>query len=461
LAETAADVFKRLVAAKPPGHRTFQLDTACVLGGSIAGLIAARVLADHARHVVIFERDVVNEEGRSRAGVPQDQQLHVLTSGLTWLERWLPGFTEEMLDRGAELAEPGEFVQYLDGSRQRPVRDHRMISASRPMIESRVRARVLALTNVLAVQARATGLEFHDGRVCAVLGDSGGAVGTLQTDIVVDAMGRASKLSDWLTRGGYDRPPLHRLATGINYASALFKRLPRRDGQAVTTAARFGPPYPADGVAVAAATAVENDQWLVTLMGYDDSGPGRTLKAFQKTCQKLPPVFAEAAADPATGEIMTYHQADSRRRDFADVRNFPAGLVSVGDAVASFNPIYGQGMSSAALHGSCLSEYLLPEPDLGRPATAFFDLQKIVVDAAWTISAGGDAARLDALNGTEVPAEVGRQRWALDQLIQATVTDDVVASKVNDVSFMVAHPDTLADPALLERAVIANKQCSR
>ena len=102
--------------------------------------------------------------------------------------------------------------------------------------------------------------------------------------------------------------------------------------------------------------------------------------------------------DAVTGEIFTYHQADSRRRDFAGLARFPAGLLSV-----------------------------------------------------------GDAARLDALTGAQVPQDISRQRWTLDQLIQASPADQVVARAVNDVTFMLAHPDTLADPALLNRAIAANQ----
>jgi 2-polyprenyl-6-methoxyphenol hydroxylase-like FAD-dependent oxidoreductase len=453
VAESAITIFKRLAEAKPPEQASILFETACVLGGSVAGLLAARVLADHARQVVVIERDTVTAEDQPRPGVPQDQQLHVLLpGGFYWLERWLTSFTREMLDHGAELAEPGQFVQYLDGQKQLQAGQHRLLMASRPFIESRIRAKVLALPNVTIMQSQATGLECRDGRVTAVHCGSGE---TLPADIVVDAMGRASKLSDWLSSAGYDRPELQRLPTGISYTSALFKRTAQKDEPELATAARFTPPYPLEDLVCAAVCAIENDQWLATVMGYGDIRPGRDLKTFQETCAKLLPAHAQLTGDPVTGEILSYYQADSRRRDYAGLTHLPAGLVSVGDAVASFNPIYGQGMSSAALHASCLSEYLKTKPDPGRPATAFFDLQKIVVDAAWSISAGGDAARLDTLSGAEVPEEVARQRWAFDQLIHATHTDEVVSRAFDDVCFMVAHPDTLADPALLDRAIAA------
>lgn len=448
-----AVVFDRLVHAGPPGEAPDSFETACVLGGSIAGLAAARVLADHARQVVIIERDTVNEEGVPRAGVPQDQHLHVLMpGGHAWMERWLPGLTQEMCAHGAGLTDPVQRDEYLDGQ-LRAGDDHELVMASRPFIESRIRARVLALPNVVAVQAGAAGLEYSDDRVSGMRFRSGEV---LPAQFAVDAMGRASKLSDWLRDAGYDTPRLQRLPVGINYATARFKRTPG-EGKPFT-GARYSPPYPVDGVTATAVTAIENDQWLLTLMSYDDMRPGRTLDAFRETCAKLPHGFAEAASAPLIGEIMTYHQADSRRRDFTGLTRFPAGLVSVGDAVASFNPMFGQGMSAAALQGSCLSEYLRAEPDLSAPATAFFDLQKVVVDAAWSLSAGADTARLDALSGAKVPEEVSRQREAFGQLMRATLTDKIVAGQLSNVAYMLAHPDTLADPALFERAIAANQQ---
>jgi 2-polyprenyl-6-methoxyphenol hydroxylase-like FAD-dependent oxidoreductase len=455
VAPSAIAAFTQLVEARPPERPSIWFDTACVLGGSIAGLLAARVLADHARRVVVIERDLVNIDGRSRAGVPQDRQVHVLLpGGRRWLEHWLPGLTRDLQDQGSVLSGPGQFVQYTDGRPQ--VHERPLLTASRPLLESRIRARVLALPNVSTRRSQVTGLEYRDGRVTAVRYRSGQAAHVLPADLVVDAMGRASRLADWLDRDGYDVPPLQRLATSINYASALFKRT--RPPALTAAVALFSPPYPVDGVAVAGLGAIEHEQWLVLLMGYDDSRPGRTLEAFQDTCAKLPPVFAEAVRDAVTGEIVTYHQADSRRRDFAGLARFPAGLLSVGDAVASFNPIYAQGMSAAALHASCLSEYLRTEPVPGRPATAFLNLERLVADAAWTLSAGGDAARLDALTGAQVPEDISRRHWALDQLIRASPVDEVVARAVNDVTFMLAHPDTLADPALLDRAIAANQQ---
>jgi 2-polyprenyl-6-methoxyphenol hydroxylase-like FAD-dependent oxidoreductase len=154
------------------------------------------------------------------------------------------------------------------------------------------------------------------------------------------------------------------------------------------------------------------------------------------------------------GEITTYHQADSRRRDYHLV-TLPARLVSVGDAVASFNPVYGQGMSSAALHASCLSAYLQGAPDLTASAREFFDLQRVVVDAAWEVSTATDLARVR----TTPPPPLTRIRRSLrTQVLTASVTDPVIAGRVSAVTYMLTHPATLNRWGTVLRAVAVNKR---
>ena len=454
------EVFDQLNRVDLPARTPVLFDTACVLGGSVAGLLAARVLADHSRRALIIERDQVNVEGRPRAGIPQDRQGHVLLpGGLAQIERWLPGVTREAQDLGGVLVGRDQQQVYLDGHAQVRSGDVRILLGSRPFLESRIRSRVLALDNVSALSAQATGLDFRDGAVSAVRYVTDGAEHEVSVDFVVDAMGRASKLSDWVEQAGYDRPPMQRVPTGISYATAHFERSEQPDELDLSCAlAQFSPGSAPGGVAVGAVHAIEHDQWLVFLMTYGDERAARSIEDFRSLCAKLPPIFAHAAGGTVTRQLLTYRQADSRRRDFVGLSHFPARLVSVGDAVASFNPVYGQGISSAALHASCLSAYLVGEPSFDKPASEFFALQEMVVDAAWTMSAGSDAARWDALEGREVPEEIQRQRAAMDELMRATLVDGTVAQAFNRVVFMLAHPYTLGDPDLLDRAAAANRR---
>jgi 2-polyprenyl-6-methoxyphenol hydroxylase-like FAD-dependent oxidoreductase len=451
-------LFEELVDAGPPRDGSVLFGTAAVLGGSMAGLLAARVLADHAGRVIIVERDDLPATPGSRAGTPQDQQVHtLLPAGRLWLERWLPGFTADMVDHGALLCGGDTTSTAFDGHRQaRGNADFQLLIASRPLLEARLRVRVLARPNVTLLRARVTGLRYRDDAVSAVVYEDDHGPGLLDTDFTVDAMGRPSRLSDWVAADGYDKPGLERLPAPINYATAMFERQdPTSDLDIACALGLFSPGREIGGVSVAAANAIEDDQWIVMLMGYGEARPGRTVEEFRDLCDRLPGVFGAAAAGRITRDLVTYHQAESRRRDFTGLTRFPARLVSVGDAVASFNPIYGQGMSSAALHASCLSSYLTDGPDLAVPANGFFEPQRTVVDAAWAVSAGGDSERLDAVNGVEVPEEVRRQRAAMRQIVGATLSDPDVAEAFNRVSYMLRHPATLADPAVLERAFAA------
>ncbi|MGM0353187.1 FAD-dependent oxidoreductase [Streptomyces sp. ECR3] len=464
--ESEPEVFESLVKTEPPSPSVL-FDTACVMGGSIAGLFAARVLADRARQVVVLEPDEIAAEPGTRAGVPQDQQVHtLLPAGHRWVERWIPGVTEEARERGASLCGPDKTVTALNGFPQASYEGgHHMLAIGRPLLESLIRDRVTALPNVSLVRARATGLRYADGATDGVRFVPTGADGhgtqeeeILAADFVVDAMGRSSRLAHWLEEDGYDQPRLERLEAPVNYATALFERpTPFEDLESAAVLQLFTPDHPSGGVSVAAANAIEGGQWLVMLMGHGDNRPGRTVEEFRAACAELPGVFGEAAGGTLTRPVVTYHQADSRRRHFTGAGRLPARLVSVGDAVASFNPVYGQGMSSAALHASCLASYLAGGADLDTAATEFFRLQQVVVDAAWAVSAGGDAARLDAANGTEVPEEVRRQRWAMEQILEATLTDGDVARAFQEVSYMLRHPAALADPDILNKAMAANE----
>jgi 2-polyprenyl-6-methoxyphenol hydroxylase-like FAD-dependent oxidoreductase len=160
------------------------------------------------------------------------------------------------------------------------------------------------------------------------------------------------------------------------------------------------------------------------------------------------------ASKKALGDVRTYRQADSRRRDFHALTRLPARLVATGDSVASFNPIYGQGMSSAALHASCLSEYLRTAPDLNQPAREFFVLQKVIVDAAWDISTTADLA-LPHVDGP-YPRGYRMLRWLNGQIMAASAVDPEIARRVDEVTFMLKHPASLATPGTLLRSILTN-----
>ncbi|MFC7545388.1 FAD-dependent monooxygenase [Plantactinospora sp. GCM10030261] len=464
-----ARIFNDIATQRPPEDSTVLLGRAAVLGGSIAGLLAARVLAEYAERVVIVERDDVTEVTDARPGVPQGNQVHLLLpAGHLQIERWFPGLTEQALELGACLATPDARHTYLDGRRKVRGVDLDMLSASRPFIEDLLRRRLRDLPNVSSVRGRATDLRFDGTAVTGVRyetpdgpapgGAGGPATDTLDADLVVDAMGRASRLNDWLERHGWDRAPLTRLVVNINYSTAVFRRTEAKpDPVSVLVGSS-----PARGSEISGAglTAVEDDRWMIMLAGYGDCRPGHDAEDMVRRCRtEFPPEFGRVVEGEMLFPVRSFHHADSRRRDFHRCRRLPAGLVSVGDAVASFNPIYGQGMSSAALHASCLSMYLRRRPDLRTPARDFFALQKVVVDAAWGMTAAADLAR------PSVPGPRPRGHrltsWVADQIVEATVSDETLNRRLDEVTFMLRHPNALATPGTLIRALNVNRRNRR
>jgi 2-polyprenyl-6-methoxyphenol hydroxylase-like FAD-dependent oxidoreductase len=451
-----AAAFDRIGTTDPPVSTPCHFRTVHVLGGGIAGLIAARVLADAARRVVIIEPDGLAHDldGAPRPGVPQGYQVHtLLPGGRAQFERFFPGIAQEALDNGAILSTSDRTVAYVDNAEQLGTPNAELLSCSRPFLESLIRRRVLALPNVSVKKGRVTGLTYARGAVNAVRYVSSGEV-VESTEFVVDATGRASRLPYWLQHGGWPRPETERLRVEVQYLSARFRRSRDWPGP-YTGVCRYSLQSSGKGLPGAAFAAIEDEQWAIMLAYYEIDGRRESAHDFSSSFRDLPAIFQEVAQSELIGGVVPYRHPDSRWRHFEAMSHFPAGLVAVGDSAASFNPVYGQGMSSAALHASCLSEYLRSEPDTDAPARYFLDLQKVVIEAAWQLSTAGDAARLGVRNPS-VTATERRRAWALRQVMTAMSSDVEVATAVRAVTFMTAHPESLTEPDLVRRAARIN-----
>jgi 2-polyprenyl-6-methoxyphenol hydroxylase-like FAD-dependent oxidoreductase len=454
---TPSRVFAQLNAPDRPAAPKRLMSRAVVLGGSMAGLLAARVLSDHADEVLLVERD--GDAGfEPRPGVPQGTQVHaLLPAGGKQLERWFPGFGEEAIAAGAVVPPVEDVRQYVNGNLHPhpPVLSGAGVTlvTTRPFLEGMVRARVAMIPNVRTVRGRADGLVIGGGRVTGVhYHPEDGEPLTEPADMVVDAMGRSSRLGDWLADAGWPRPPMRRMPIRLNYATAMFKR----DRQVSPVAVVVSQDRPAPGrvARIGGVNAVEGDRWIMLIAGYADDRPSRDPADFAARCRRdFPSEFGDIAENAEMiGDVVTYHQADSRRRDYHELDRLPAGLVAAGDAVASFNPVYGQGMTSAALHASCLSAYLNSGPRLDEPARTYFADVRVIVDAAWQISTTADLAlpHVDGPypRGYRVVSGIGNMVFA------TSAVDQELNRRMTMVTTMLAHPSSLAHPTVLVRALL-------
>ncbi|PKV82645.1 NAD(P)/FAD-dependent oxidoreductase [Streptomyces sp. TLI_146] len=435
---------------------------AIVLGGSFGGLLAARVLSDHTDDVVVIDTDDLSTSGTG-PGAPHRDQLHALLAmGHLRLERWFPGITEETVADGALLGQGSQVQFHVDGVRKVDLPEARMLSATRPFLESHLRRRVMALPNVRFLHGRASGL-LDDGRRITGVRITPVAPApehphpdefTLDADLVVDAMGRSSRLGKWLQASGWEAPPLDRMRVDLGYATASFTRGDELPGTVIAhatpgPASNYRPQLSEPG----ALAAVEDSQWSVVLAGYTDYRPGPDPEQFLARMRRcVAPLRTVADVCTMVGEVRPYHFRESTRREFTRLTRFPGGLVALGDSVASVNPIYGQGLTLAALQASSLAVHLASGAHPHAPAWDYFRRARTVVGAAWDLATTADLAQPHVTG--PYPRGYRLSRWAGDQLITASVHDSRVNSAFTDVLHMNAHPRTLTRPSLLLRAAL-------
>ncbi|MFJ8693258.1 FAD-dependent oxidoreductase [Streptomyces roseolilacinus] len=433
---------------------------AVVIGGSVAGLLAARVLADHAERVTVVERDRFPEEAEPRAGVPQGRHLHVLLEGgQRALEQLLPGVMGELLADGApRVGMPEDVVQWQAGDwYHRTAAVVHLVTASRPLVEQAIRRRVLADPRVTAVQAtEAVGLVGDAARVRGVLvrgrgAGRGGEPRPIAADLVVDASGRGSRASRWLAALGAEPPHEEIIDTGLAYASRFYRH--DRHGEETDARGYFVVPNPHQAYS-GVALPVEDGRFLVTLSGLRGQEPPGDGAAFEEFAGRLPhPVLRDwlAKAEPVSPVYGFRDTANVRRRYDRPGRR-PAGFLVTGDALCAFNPIYGQGMAVAAMAAVVLRDALASRrtPTTSRVQRALLRASR----QAWDISAGadrkmpgavGDAARTSPL---ERPVD-----WYMARLQRRVGSDPVVGSVFRPV-LSLTKPLTALFAPRVARAVL-------
>lgn len=429
------------------------MQRAVVLGGSFAGLVTARVLSGFADDVVIVEPDVLDKEV-SGPGAPHRRQLHaLLTTGHSQLERLYPGITAEMTAGGAQVGS-GKAVQfYVDGRLRPALDDVKMLGATRPFIESAVRRNTHKLRNVRFLTGRGRGLILQGDRVRGVRCTPAGQKPetTLPADIVVDAMGRSSRLSTWLEQEGWPAPPLSRMKVDLGYATATFHRGSELPGTVIAHStpgpdSKYQPILCEPG----GLAAVEDNRWTVVLAGYAGYRPTQDPQQFLARMRRCVAPLREVAEHSAMeSDVEPFHFGESRRRRFCATHRFPGGLVAIGDSVASLNPIYGQGLTLATLQAFALAAYLRSGATPHAPAWDYFRRADVFVNAAWSLSTTADLAQPHVTG--PYPPGYRLIRWVGDKITQASVTDPEINRSFMDILHMRQHPRTLTRPHTLLR----------
>ncbi|MEV6217810.1 FAD-dependent monooxygenase [Nocardia sp. NPDC051833] len=424
---------------------------AIVIGAGVAGLLAARVLADTYERVTLVERDELDAKATVRRGVPQAWHLHgLLDRGRRVMEELYPGFTEQAVSDGATVAEVLVGTRWYVGGARLAAGSTGLTSviATRSLLETVLRRRTLRLRGIeLLTRTTVQGLVGDARRVRAVtvLGPAGEQ--TLVADLVVDAGGRGSRITQWLTAIGAETPEEERLDVDLGYASRFFRHRPGQlSGQAsviVSTGAngRGG-----------GAVRVEGDRWHVTLAGMLGDHPPVDDAGFREYAASLsaPDIHTIVLGSEPLGEAVPYRFRTAVRRRFDRQSAPPDGLLVLGDALCAFNPLYAQGMTVAALQAAALRECLAAgEADL--PAR-YYAAAAGSVEVAWQLAAGSDLRH---------PGVEGRRtvRTRLTNVFVSRVQhvahhDPRVARTFLRVAHLVDPPAALTAPGTLRRILL-------
>lgn len=432
---------------------------AVVVGASMGGMLAARALCDFFEQVIIVERDTLPAMGEHRNGVPQGRHTHaLLPSGRQILEGFFPGLTDDLIGLGAPRIVPAGLHWYDRGGYHATWNDTdpevNGVGVSRPTLEGYVRRRLQALPNVRIIErCDALGLVASD-RGTHVRGlrimrrAAGSAEEVLDADLVVVASGRASRAPAWLSDLGYAPPEEERVVVNFGYMTRLYRREPTDLGGATVAVIV---PQPGEALFGGVMIAQEGGRWTVTLAGYGGIYPPGDEEGFLQAARGLPApdIYEVVSKNEPVSDFIPYRFPASVRRRYERLPRFPERFLVFGDAVCSLNPVYGQGMSVAALEAVDLQAALGEGLDgLWR---RFYARAAKTIDNPWQIVSGGDLSR----PGTEGKRTLGMRlvNAYVARVHRAAHRDPVVARAFNRVASLLDPPPSLMRPGIAARVL--------
>jgi 2-polyprenyl-6-methoxyphenol hydroxylase-like FAD-dependent oxidoreductase len=429
--------------------------TAVVLGASIAGLLAARALSESFDHVVVVDRDDLAAPG-ARKGVPQGQHTHaILAKGREIIEELFPGLTADLTAEGAVVFDLHGESAWFNGTHRlsHAPSDLLALSLSRPALEDYIRARVRRLPNVdIRGGYEAAGLLATEDRRAingvALVRFGGDVREDLRADLVVDATGRGNRSATWLAQLGYAPADEDTVNAGIAYSTRQYRRRPLPSG-----ATAFINTLTPDLLVSAAMLPIEGDRIILTMIGMGTDIPPVDPDGFDGFARRLAIGDLHDIIDNAQPltEPRRFRVPASVRRRYENLKRLPEGYLVVGDALCAFNPVYGQGMTVAAMESILLRDCLRESRvDLPR---RFFRQAARIIDIPWDMAAGGDLA---------LPGVVGRRTMKtrilnayLARVLRAAETDTTVALAFHRAVNLISRPTTLFAPGILRRVLSA------
>jgi uncharacterized protein (TIGR02246 family) len=428
-----------------------------VLGGGISGLLAARVLADACERVTIVDRDVLTGATDPRRAVPQGHHIHALLArGQQILDELFPGFTAELISSGVPTGDFGTSLSwYFNGKMMQKAETGLLcVAAGRPLLEAHIRKRVQALPNVTfreRTDIRGLMASANQERITGVriIGPEPDATEEmLPADLVIDASGRGSRTPRWLEELGYPSVREERVTMDLTYTTCDYRDPlpfdPIGDDIALI-------PVATPGLRRGAIFARLPDRYAVSLTGLLGDRPPTDHPGFLNYVKSLPvPEIYKAVRDAEPlGPPMSFRFPASIRRHYERLSRFPGGLLVIGDAACVFNPVYGQGMTVAAMESLVLRKHL--EKGVPQALKYFRDLSA-VIDAPWDMSASSDLGFPEVQGRRTLKARMGN--LYIPRLLAASTDDAVLTKAFLRTAGLVDPPQALMRTGIISRVLL-------
>lgn len=440
---------------------------AIVIGGSIAGLLAARVLAGYFDVVTIVERDLLPDKPQQRRGVPQSNQVHVLlVKGQQILEQLFPGLRAELVNAGASTVDWTADCSMLGFSGWEPRFNSGLITCtcSRNLLEWSIRRRLTAYSNIRFLencqvlgllsntsQTRVTGVRVRNYNYLQP--NLSAAEEVLQANLVVDASGRNSQAPQWLEVLGYVPPQETLINSFLGYASRWYQRPAGLEPESQTLL--VWPKQP-DNPRAGMLYPIEGNRWILTVTGVGRDYPPTDEIGFMEFTRSLrSSILYETIKDAQPlSPIYSYRRTENRLRHYERISRWLEGFVVIGDAFCAFNPIYGQGMTVAAMGALTLDRCLREQHqrqangDLTGLAQRFARKLAKVIATPWMMATGEDM-RWSTTEGGQPSVSNRLMYWYLDRVRSITGENPNALKAFMEVLHLVKPPATLFQPDIL------------
>ena len=436
-------------------------DHAIVIGGSIAGLLSARVLADYFSAVTIVERDRFPHQPQARRGVPQSVQPHVLFArGYQILQELFPHIETELAAQGAlKIDWVREFHHFgeagWNANAQSPS-DVVSFTCSRPLLEWTIRRQLKRFANVRFVEEQRVTQLLYNADKKSIVGVSlrkcDHADSTLDASLVVDASGRRSKTSHWLKELGFSPPPQTVVNPFLGYATRRYKEPKGFEAPWQVMLISQSPP---NNTRLGYLARIEGGEWIATLGGYGGDFPPLDHSGFLEFARSLSsPKFFEAIENAEPTSPIIAHRATANRLYHYEKIGLPHGLIALGDAVCALCPVYGQGMTVSALGATVLRDWLKRSSKQELDVNRF---QKKLAKSnalSWSLATAQDS-RFPTTAGrieTGFKGDQLLQRYT-ERLMRKTTSDPRLHTRLMEVAHLLRSPFWLYHPATVFRVL--------